>query len=377
MALPDKQDALFSNIHVYKRLEKLVAVINDLCSLEEERNQIVSDCKSSFDAVRSEFSDEIGIEFPENSDVLSLEYLSQCQMALDSIIRLKNDKFTDFVHLVIHLSELQKSLQNLLPQSALDYIRTISQPLDQYIPTLEARDALKNFRVADITELHNVVEEASVLQIKLSSQLEVAISEINGFCRDLNMEGRFQLEKSLLNVQEYQRIADELRQQWIQVMDDKINNLLEALKGWWSKTHIPQAEQDKFKASIQQRSSTAVNKLEAEITRLKNLYEECKSVYDLIGARNSLLKKMKDFEISASDPKRLFRPSFQLVEEETFRKTCLPSLLKLEADLKKKILSYEKLHESRFLFNSDEGYLDLLENEISNRFINEAMFVLQ
>jgi hypothetical protein len=51
---------------------------------------------------------------------------------------------------------------------------------------------------------------------------------------------------------------------------------------------------------------------------------------------------MKEFEVTASDPARLFRPSFQLIEEEKFRKTACPNLLSLEASLKKKILEYEK-----------------------------------
>lgn len=51
---------------------------------------------------------------------------------------------------------------------------------------------------------------------------------------------------------------------------------------------------------------------------------------------------MKDFELTASDPKRLFRPSFQLIEEEKFRKTCLPTLTKMESNLIFLIMKYEQ-----------------------------------
>ena len=51
---------------------------------------------------------------------------------------------------------------------------------------------------------------------------------------------------------------------------------------------------------------------------------------------------MIDFEKSASDPRRLFRSSFQLVEEEKFRKTCFPTLMKLEQKLEKAIVAWEQ-----------------------------------
>jgi hypothetical protein len=51
---------------------------------------------------------------------------------------------------------------------------------------------------------------------------------------------------------------------------------------------------------------------------------------------------MMDFEKSASDPRRLFRSSFQLLEEEKFRKTCYPTLLKMEERLSKLLNDWEK-----------------------------------
>ena len=50
---------------------------------------------------------------------------------------------------------------------------------------------------------------------------------------------------------------------------------------------------------------------------------------------------MMDFEKSASDPRRLFESSFRLLEEEKFRKNGLPTLMNMEAKLKKAVLDYE------------------------------------
>lgn len=48
------------------------------------------------------------------------------------------------------------------------------------------------------------------------------------------------------------------------------------------------------------------------------------------------------FEHTASDPKRLFQPSFQLVEEEKFRRRAYPALLKLESTLVEAIEKFER-----------------------------------
>jgi hypothetical protein len=51
---------------------------------------------------------------------------------------------------------------------------------------------------------------------------------------------------------------------------------------------------------------------------------------------------MVEFEKTACDPKRLFQSSFRLNEEERFRKTCVPNLLKYEKDIKTRVEEYEK-----------------------------------
>lgn len=48
------------------------------------------------------------------------------------------------------------------------------------------------------------------------------------------------------------------------------------------------------------------------------------------------------FEQTARDPKRLFQSSFQLVEEEKFRRRAYPTLLKLESTLLNAIIKFEQ-----------------------------------
>jgi hypothetical protein len=48
------------------------------------------------------------------------------------------------------------------------------------------------------------------------------------------------------------------------------------------------------------------------------------------------------FEQTAKDPKRLFQSSFQLNEEEKFRRRAYPTLLKLETTLIEAIEKFEQ-----------------------------------
>lgn len=51
---------------------------------------------------------------------------------------------------------------------------------------------------------------------------------------------------------------------------------------------------------------------------------------------------MIEFEKTASDPRRLFQPSFRLLEEEKWRKSCWPNLVKIEDQLINACIAYEE-----------------------------------
>lgn len=68
---------------------------------------------------------------------------------------------------------------------------------------------------------------------------------------------------------------------------------------------------------------------------------------------------MIDFEKTASDPKRLFQASFQLLEEEKWRNNCLPRLLYLDRQLIKALNEFEKLAGKPVMIG-ERRYLDTL-----------------
>ena len=59
---------------------------------------------------------------------------------------------------------------------------------------------------------------------------------------------------------------------------------------------------------------------------------------------------MIQFEKSASDPRRLFQSSFRLLEEDKWRKSCWPNLVKIEDQLINACIAYEEGKYFIFLF---------------------------
>ncbi len=68
---------------------------------------------------------------------------------------------------------------------------------------------------------------------------------------------------------------------------------------------------------------------------------------------------MRSFEVSASDPKRLFGSSLRLLEEERFRKTCVPQLLRLESSIVKRCREFQEANGRPFQVQGD-NCLDVL-----------------
>jgi hypothetical protein len=102
----------------------------------------------------------------------------------------------------------------------------------------------------------------------------------------------------------------------------------------------------------------------------KVLYLKCRFN---IERRETLIGKMIEFEKVASDPKRLFKSSFQLLSEEKFRKNAVPNLLKIEDELLREINKYEE--EFGAFIYQENLYKSFLEKEIKDRIVNKTVFI--
>ncbi|ORD94936.1 hypothetical protein ECANGB1_1895 [Enterospora canceri] len=71
------------------------------------------------------------------------------------------------------------------------------------------------------------------------------------------------------------------------------------------------------------------------LIKMKETNSKLSDISDLMGKRDGLLSAIDEFEKLAADPRRLFKSSFQLNKEEKFRKTAIPTLIKIETEITK------------------------------------------
>ncbi|CAG8460630.1 12752_t:CDS:10 [Ambispora gerdemannii] len=179
-------------------------------------------------------------------------------------------------------------------------------------------------------------------------------------------------EKYLNQLSEEQERLREIMREIIQKAIDEYTLQLGEL---WDKCLVPQNERDEFFAALREIVSAeeVYERLAQEVARLQELYLKCATIYRLMLERRALIEKMIEFEKKASDPNRLFQSSFRLLEEEKWRKTCWPNLVKIEDSLIKACLEYEENERKPFMHESVR-FLDTLQSEIGERIVNQMFF---
>ena len=197
---------------------------------------------------------------------------------------------------------------------------------------------------------------------------------------------RFQLsplDLSLNNIkilsEERHRLVNFQQLKFKELYDSQLNELLKlttALK--WGKFR-----QNEIISNCQSYTVDGLQYISVLLASLQPKLEKSLELISAINSRTELITKMREFEKSASDPARLFRSSFQLLQEEKFRKSAFPSLLKLENHLKMQLNEYKlKFDEDFTLEIEDErraesesvAYITEMEMEISNRFMSSGIF---
>lgn len=191
-------------------------------------------------------------------------------------------------------------------------------------------------------------------------------------------EERFPLnptDLSLINMsrlsEERYRLINFQQQKFRELFDSQVQELrklMVALK--W-----PSSKQDSVLSGCQSYTADGLQLLSRQIAILQPKLEISLQIISIISARYALIEKMREFEKSASDPARLFRSSFQLLQEEKFRKSALPNLLNLEQNLKNQLLDYKnKFSEDFYYENEVISYQQILEDEIAGRFVSSGIF---
>ncbi|KAK9717572.1 hypothetical protein K7432_006079 [Basidiobolus ranarum] len=176
-------------------------------------------------------------------------------------------------------------------------------------------------------------------------------------------------------LEEIEKEHERLRETLMVNLDQLIEDYKVRLTEFWEKCEVSQEVQNLATLRIMQGvdKEERADIIREELIQLEDLYNKCHPIFSAMKERRELIQKMIDFEKTASDPRRLFRSSFQLNQEEKWRKTAYPNLLNFEEKLINAILNYE-LEENKPFVHNDQRYMDVLEQEIAERPVNLTVF---
>lgn len=189
---------------------------------------------------------------------------------------------------------------------------------------------------------------------------------------------RFPLVPQDLSIENKTRLSCE-RNRLINFQQQKFKELYDAqvseLKKLMSALRWNNSKQESVLANCQSYTADGLQYLSCQLAVLQPKLDLSLQLIASITTRTNLIAKMREFEKSASDPARLFRSSFQLLQEEKFRKSALPSLLSLESQLKAQLSEFKAKFDEEFWFEDENvPYLQVLEEEIAGRFMSAGIF---
>ncbi|KAI8899675.1 microtubule associated protein-domain-containing protein [Globomyces pollinis-pini] len=343
----------------------------------QQRILLVSRYKQEYETLQSELHiQEYDSFISQNS--LKLSWIDEFKQILNKLYEERESRMCELRQTIRSLEHNYLKCKDFLTDLILMKLEQINIDLLMIPPDpIEILQKPLSLSTDFLLELKHLNSSITNLYETKVNEVCQCISEIKLLWNDLQIGDEVELNEDPSFLEQYEIIRDGLRTQWSIKMKEKIDLYVTEIKDLWNKCMISEIQQQTFLDQIQDdiyspRSESLILK---ELEQLKNCYKSCQEIFQLIQSRKELLQKMKEFESKASDPKRLFQPSFQLIEEEKFRKSCYPTLLKLENTIRDKIYDFEK--DSNSIFSCDgEPYLNKLETDISNRFINESVFSL-
>lgn len=232
-----------------------------------------------------------------------------------------------------------------------------------YASELEASiDFSYNEKISDLKQscenYRKIYEEKNAMFTKLLDEIRTTESILNLPSQEIIPSLS---EKNIKLVQEYNSF---LKAEQSRLFDEIYDRTLENLKSITSLMNVSFPEYA--------RTDSDLIEMRAMVEKYKNIFIKHSEISDLIQKRKELLLKMTEFEKIASDPKRLFKSSFQLISEEKFRNSAYPSLLKIEENLLNQIDQFEQNYGTFYVEN--KPYRSMLKYEIENSTINRTVF---
>ncbi|ADM11491.1 uncharacterized protein Eint_050420 [Encephalitozoon intestinalis ATCC 50506] len=214
-----------------------------------------------------------------------------------------------------------------------------------------------------LERLHRRYKEEVEKRDKEFRGLEMEIRRREGYlgiaCKDIEMDLS---EANLEMMRDYERYLLEEQERQLDEIYEKKKGLLKEL------LEVFGEDMEDYK-----RTEKDIEEMSKMIEKLESKKDLFLSISSLMEKRSELISKMNEFEKIASDPKRLFRSSLQLLSEEKFRNSAYPNLIRIEETMFKLLDEYE----NRFgkLFKDGVDFKGSLREEIENRIVNKTVFI--
>ena len=211
--------------------------------------------------------------------------------------------------------------------------------------------------------IRSFISQVSAVYDVLDAPVEerIILKKVDEYLK--NEKERLELEEKLKELEKLAQIR----------FKESVDTLVGQLKALWIKMRTSEEEQDGFLNSLELYSAKGISVLKEEIAKLELVADEYDSIFKLVSKRKKTVDDMVAFEVTASDPRRLFANSIQLVKEERFRKTAYPSLVKLEKKLTTALAEFDSKHGTPFMVDN-EVYINVMNDEISNRSLDAEIF---
>ncbi|KAI9340785.1 hypothetical protein DFJ73DRAFT_550231 [Zopfochytrium polystomum] len=207
-----------------------------------------------------------------------------------------------------------------------------------------------------ISSLENRLLQAAGIRNQLLEKCQYLTKEIRMFWEELDTPPaeRIDLTLDIHRIGEYVELSDKLREQWRRIKEGEVMKAVDCLKELWNCCHLSRDEREKANREIELNmfSPLTLDLAKEEIKSLEERYAREAPLFRAILERRAFIQ-------NASDPRRLFLPSFRLVEEEKFRRSGVPTLLALEASLREMVLGYEADYSQVFTFEG-KRWLDVM-----------------
>ncbi|KAJ3022690.1 carboxypeptidase C prc1 [Thoreauomyces humboldtii] len=389
--LGEPRDELPSSSSFFARRSQLSAMTAQLEETIAERTARLNELRARWEELRSNLGDLDESEFAMPSQGLSLRALDATMQIVRALEDERAQRILTATAAVSDLRELCRELKRPVPDSATSALGlSTSQCLDvicshalwenSAAPIAPTRALIHSIKTAH----QQVKEEYEALM----AQVDAAIKEITVAWDQLDVPEveRRTLPRDLDLLDEYKQVAFELNARWRVKMEKAVDELYARLKILWDRCHLAETERDThgYDAALPQNAPqptfytpATLDAITAEVERLEARYERFREIYAMLEARENLVTRMVAFEKTASDPARLFRPSFQLMEEDRYRKSAYPNLLKAEQGIRDAVTKVESAYpDAGTVMWNGEPVKEFLKREAEGRFVNATVFVL-